>query len=505
MRALLLAVLGVACSQESAPYDYAASKGAALYQDMCQVCHGETGEGGLAPKLRDTERSSGELERVISERMPANAPGQCRATARASSPRSSATASTSKALACRVGAAVRAPPAPAHATRIPRDRPRSVRRRRARDGVHARDRLRVPRHLHRGLVSADRLRRADVRLRSARPHARERSRRRRLQQLGADDRRRRARARLRRATHLWTGTFAIGAGHHAYKLVLDQQQWIADPRAPSRPRTTRSAARTRSSSSRARRHVVERRPDVAAFPSRRRRAGFPFDTDADAALVTAAHVDAYLAAAEKLADFAAGRSERARLVRLDHDARRLRPRARHRPRPPAVPPPARRPTSSIATARSSPAAPTRRTGVATALARDARLAGVPVSLRARRARARRPLPAHRLRDRDRALLHVPGHDARRPRCSPPPSRGELDDATGLETWARTLLADPRARDQVGELVAAVDRRAERARPPTSAPICSPTSTTRRAPRSPPRRATSPPTSCSTAAARSTSS
>jgi hypothetical protein len=30
--------------------------------------------------------------------------------------------------------------------------------------------------------------------------------------------------------------------------------------------------------------------------------------------------------------------------------------------------------------------------------------------------------------------------------------GELDDAAGIERWARTLLADPRARSQVGELV-----------------------------------------------------
>src|SRR5262249_36989826 len=31
--------------------------------------------------------------------------------------------------------------------------------------------------------------------------------------------------------------------------------------------------------------------------------------------------------------------------------------------------------------------------------------------------------------------------------------GDLDNAAGLERWARALLADPRARDQVGELVA----------------------------------------------------
>src|SRR4051812_1946578 len=77
-RALLIGALLASCSSSGdGAYDYASSKGAALYQDQCQVCHGETGEGGLGPALRDSPRSEGELTKIIAMRMPANNPGQC--------------------------------------------------------------------------------------------------------------------------------------------------------------------------------------------------------------------------------------------------------------------------------------------------------------------------------------------------------------------------------------------------------------------------------------------
>ena len=70
-RALCAAALLVACSSSGdGVYDYASSKGAALYQDQCQVCHGETGEGGLGPALRDSKRSQGDLANIIAMRMP---------------------------------------------------------------------------------------------------------------------------------------------------------------------------------------------------------------------------------------------------------------------------------------------------------------------------------------------------------------------------------------------------------------------------------------------------
>src|SRR5262245_14809907 len=77
-RALVVAACLMACGGDrDAPYDYATSHGAAVYQEMCSVCHGEIGEGGLGPKLLDTKRSVGELTTAIGERMPQNNPGQC--------------------------------------------------------------------------------------------------------------------------------------------------------------------------------------------------------------------------------------------------------------------------------------------------------------------------------------------------------------------------------------------------------------------------------------------
>src|SRR5690606_7430553 len=76
------------------------SKGAALYQEMCQVCHGEIGEGGLGPPLLDSKKSVDDLERVISERMPANAPGQCTGECASEIAQFIREGLTTKALAC---------------------------------------------------------------------------------------------------------------------------------------------------------------------------------------------------------------------------------------------------------------------------------------------------------------------------------------------------------------------------------------------------------------------
>ena len=103
MRALLVAFAVVGCSSSGdGAYDYASSKGAALYQEMCQVCHGETGEGGLGPPLRDSERAVGKLENIISESMPANAPGQCMGECASELAQFIKDGLTTKALACNV-------------------------------------------------------------------------------------------------------------------------------------------------------------------------------------------------------------------------------------------------------------------------------------------------------------------------------------------------------------------------------------------------------------------
>lgn len=80
MRAWCTAVVLAACGNDVRPdssFDVSLGKGAALYRQMCQVCHGEAGEGGIGPALVDTERTHGQLKLAISARMPANNPGQC--------------------------------------------------------------------------------------------------------------------------------------------------------------------------------------------------------------------------------------------------------------------------------------------------------------------------------------------------------------------------------------------------------------------------------------------
>src|SRR5258705_303447 len=185
MRALLIVafVAGACSSGGDATYDYAHSKGAAIYQDTCQVCHGETGEGGLGPALRDTGKSVDDLVNVIQMRMPANSPGQC------------------------------------------------------------------------------------------------------------------------------SGDFATGTAQFIYdcltsKALAYKSPWTPDPRAPASAPAGFGGPNSRLDLACSGGNALAQDP-TSEFPVETRRSGFPFDTDADAALVTSAHVDAYLAAAEKLADFAA--------------------------------------------------------------------------------------------------------------------------------------------------------------------------------------------------------
>ena len=69
----------IACSDDGPSgdgFDFAASAGAARYAELCQVCHGEAGEGGLGPAVVDLAMSEAELAEVIDVTMPKNDPGQ---------------------------------------------------------------------------------------------------------------------------------------------------------------------------------------------------------------------------------------------------------------------------------------------------------------------------------------------------------------------------------------------------------------------------------------------
>ena len=82
--------------------------------------------------------------------------------------------------------------------------------------------------------------------------------------------------------------------------MLNESEWVEDPRAPA-------SVPDGFGGHNAQVQLACSDP-VAHVPAENRPAGFPFDDEADNALVTAQHVDAYLAAAEPLADYAAAQA-----------------------------------------------------------------------------------------------------------------------------------------------------------------------------------------------------
>ena len=207
---------------------------------------------------------------------------------------------------------------------------------------------------------------------------------------------------------------------------------------------------------------------AASFPVESHKAGFPFDTDRRAALVTSSHVDAYLAAAEKLADFAAA-DPTPRRVRLD---RRRATRARKT----LVTDLGRRCSAGRSTtdeveryAALVTTGTDAKDGVATAL--HAMLVSPASSIAPSSAR---PTADGRYRltgyEVATALSYTfVGTTPRRDAARRGRTRRARDAQPASRAWARTLLADPRAREQVGEFalqwtgaqnVLAADKRAD---------------------------------------------
>jgi hypothetical protein len=448
MRALLVAVMFVACSNSGdATYDYANSKGAALYQEMCQVCHGEIGEGGMAPPLRDSKKSVGDLEHVISERMPANAPGQCTGECASEIAQFIHEGLTTKALACNA-----VPPARRRLRLLTRREYRATVRDLFGDTAPVMACAKATDCAYRDTCTAGQCEPTGCDAQTfvydpqggtlASVHV-------------AGDFNNWASTiaggglalTYDAATKLWVGTFAIGSGKHLYKLVLDQQQWISDARAPaSEPdgfggqnSITQVACATGLGGD-----------PAAGFPVESRKAGFPFDTDAAAALVTSAHVDAYLVAAEKLADFAAtdpnalvacnwagDRGACGRTLASELGKRLFR-----------------RPLTSEEVDRYSALVingTDANAGVATAL--HAMLVS-PAFLYRSELGEKADNGRFRLTPFEIATALSYTFVGTTPSAAllAAAGSGELATSAGIEKWARMLLADPRARQQVGELV-----------------------------------------------------
>jgi hypothetical protein len=447
MRALLIAVIAVACSSSDAPYDYAGSKGAALYQEMCQVCHGEIGEGGLGPALLDSKQSVAELERVIAERMPANAPGQCSGECASETARFIHEGLTTKALACDA-----IPPARRQLRLLTRREYRNTVRDLFGDLAPAMACARATDCAYRDTCTAGQCEptACDAQTFVYDPQGKTHA----TVHVAGDFNNWSATVAggglalaYDAATKLWFGTFSVGSGKRLYKLVLDEQQWISDPRAPTGEADglggQNSVAQVACATG------LGGDP-AAGFPVESRKAGFPFDSDAAAALVTSAHVDAYLAGAEKLADFAA--ADPSALVACNWAGDRatcgrtlvaeLGKRLFRRPL-----------TSAEVTRYSSlvSAGADAKAGVATAL--HAMLVSPSFLYRAelgeKVGNGRYRLTAYEVAT---ALSYTFLGTTPPVELLAAAGRGELDKPSGIEQWARELLADPRARQQVGELV-----------------------------------------------------
>jgi len=443
MRVAVAAVIAAGCAGGDPSYDYANSKGAPLYQDMCQVCHGETGEGGLGPPLRDTTRSLDELESIIAARMPANAPGQCTGDCATATAELIKNGLTTQALRCD-----RVAPAPRRLRLLTRREYRATIRDLFGDGAPAMTCARQTDCAFRDTCETG----------ACKPTACD-------AQTFAYDPLGRTLASvhvagdfnnwpqtiaggglaLTFANGLWTGTFVIGSGKHAYKLVLNESEWIADPRAPA---TAPDGFGGQNS-------IVELAcsgatgDDIAGdIPVETRRAGFPFDTDASSALVTAAHVDAYLAAAEKIAKYAAAdpnalaacnwAADRATCGRTLVGDLGLRV-FRRSPTPQEID----RYAALIAGGSDAT------DGVATAL--EAMLVSPAFLYRSelgeRTDGGRYRLTAYEIAT---ALAYTFWGTAPDATLLAAAASGELADPAGIERAARRLLGDPRARAQVGE-------------------------------------------------------
>jgi hypothetical protein len=416
--------MGVACSSGGdGSYDYASSKGAALYQEMCQVCHGEAGEGGLGPSLRDSDRAVSKLESIISESMPANAPGQCTGECASELAQFIHEGLTTKALACNA-----VPPARRQLRLLTRREYRETVRDLFGDMAPVMTCARPTDCAYRDTCTTGQCvpTACDAQTIVFDPHGMTYS----SVHVAGDFNNWAATIAgggfaLTYDDGLWVGTFTVGAGKHLYKLVLNEQQWISDPRAPMNESDgyggQNSVANVACESG-----GLPSDP-AAGFPVESHGAGFPFDTDAAAALVTSNHLDAYLAAAETLADFAAKNLD-ANTVLTDVGRRLFR-----------------RPLTDDEVTHYTKLA---NDGVATAL--HAMLVSPAFLYRSELGEGsggKYRLTPYEIATAlsytflgttpSNALLDAAAH-------------GELDSKAGIEKWARALLADPRAREQVGE-------------------------------------------------------
>ncbi len=260
---------------------------AARYASMCAACHGEAGEGALGPRLVDTPRSVAELTRVIDERMPSGNPAACRGECASSLAAYIKTSFTAQALACDV-----IPPSPRRLRLLNRREYRAT----LRDlfGLAGSSPAPAPMgDCNRRHFAFDPAGRA---LRS-------------VNLAGTFNGWSPTAWPMTRSTAgAWEADQTLANGTHQYKFVLDGSEWVRDP---SNPTTAPDGFGGQNSvltvACDAPAPTPPARPSLpfdpaAMLPVDARPQGFLFDDNADAALVTSVHVNEHLRAAGAVVD-----------------------------------------------------------------------------------------------------------------------------------------------------------------------------------------------------------
>ncbi|MCC7537553.1 MAG: DUF1592 domain-containing protein [Deltaproteobacteria bacterium] len=267
--------------------------GAEIFRSQCAGCHGETGEGGVGPRLRDIAIPEVDLAAFIDTYMPPTRPESCDADCARAVARFIVTELTSQALACDEVA-----PSPRRLRLLTRREYRStvfalfptLAPAAGTDVPEADDAAscRVRRFEHRSAGRA---------LRSVHVAGTFNDWSTTAWPLAFDA-----------TTDTWWAERELADGRHEYKLVLDGSEWVVDAGNPERAPDGfggENSALTVSCESPPRPVGPERSAlgdPAGSFPIETRPEGFPFDDDADSARVTAVHVDEQLAAATRIAE-----------------------------------------------------------------------------------------------------------------------------------------------------------------------------------------------------------
>ena len=255
--------------------------GARLYARLCASCHGESGEGGLGPRLIDWSRSVGELASIIDERMPQGSPESCDHACSVTLASYIVATFTSEALRCDS-----IPPSPRRLRLLDRRE----------YAASVRDLLRLPSPDPGGGSPSE----CRTRTFTFDPAGRSLGS---VAVAGSFNGWSPSAWPMRRdeGTGRWTLTRELPDGDHQYKFVLDGSEWVRDPGNPETASDGFGGLNSVLRVSCGGTSTGTVFDPAEGLPADARSEGFLFDTDADAMVVTDVHVTEYLRAARRAA------------------------------------------------------------------------------------------------------------------------------------------------------------------------------------------------------------